>query len=80
MLLYRYQSPVGIMLIYFDPSHRKYALQIGNTVYELHDSAQSAADNVYMHVTGCFKWDSLDGSVLDAPTDLSEWEPIHPRS
>ncbi|NRS51007.1 hypothetical protein [Brevibacillus sp. HB2.2] len=71
--MFRYNSRVGVMLIYFDKRVGKYALQIGQTIYDHHDSAQSAADNVYMHVTGCSAWDRLDGQVLDAPTDLSEW-------
>ena len=73
LILYFYRSPIGLMQIYFDQATRKYALKIGDIVYELHESAQSAADNVYVHVTGCYEWDRLDGEA-SGPTDLSEWD------
>lgn len=43
-------------------------------VWESCHSPQAEADNVYMHVTGCYDWDCLDGEVDDVPSDLSEWE------
>lgn len=73
--MYSYNSPIGQMLIYFDERAGKYALRICDIVYEHHDSALSAADNVYMHSTGCPEWDNLDGKV-NAPTDIYEWEKI----
>ncbi|WP_407306427.1 hypothetical protein [Desulfosporosinus sp. SB140] len=71
--MYLYKSPIGLMQIYFDPVMRKYALKIEDVVYEHHESAQSAADNVYVHVKGCYEWDKLNG-IVNGPTDLSEWD------
>ena len=42
--------------------------------WEACNTPQAEADNVYMHCTGCYEWDRLDGTVLDCPTDLSGWE------
>ena len=67
-----YNSPAGPMQIFKNRSGR-YSLQIGDTVYGVYDSAIAAADDVYMFVTGCSNWDSLNGKV-DAPTDIYEWE------
>ncbi|QOY36824.1 hypothetical protein AWH56_003995 [Anaerobacillus isosaccharinicus] len=71
--MYSFKSAVGQMLIYFDKTFGQYALKIGDTVYEHHHSAESAADNVYMHSTGCYNWDSLEG-VVETPSELSAWE------
>lgn len=73
--MYTYNSPAGLMIIRYMPHIRKYALIINGIVYEHHPSAQSAADNVYVHVTGCYEWDSLDG-LVDPPTDISEWNRV----
>lgn len=56
-------------------NEKEYELIINNQIHEVHPSAQSAAGNVYMHVTSCWEWDSLDGKV-DAPRDISEWNKI----
>ena len=68
-----YESPIGLMEIKFNSSSGKYLLIINGTCYEKHNSAISAADNVYMHCTGCYEWDCLDGQV-DVPHDIYEWE------
>lgn len=52
----------------------RYGMIHNGIVWESCDSPQAEADNVYMHVTGCYDWDRLDGKVFDVPTDLSEWE------
>jgi hypothetical protein len=75
IVLYLYQSPIGLMLIKLNPNTIKYSLIINSICYEEHDSAASAADNVYMHVTGCNEWDILDGKV-SAPHDISEWKTV----
>lgn len=64
------------MMIFQDPRIDKYALSIGDTIYGHYNSAIAAADDVYMHATGCFEWDDLDGTV-DAPTDIYEWQRIN---
>ena len=43
------------------------------TVWESSNSPQAEADNVFMHVTGCYEWDSC---ADEGPSDLSEWLPI----
>ena len=41
-----------------------------DTVWEASSSPKGEADNIYVHVTGCSKWDS---SNAEAPTELSGW-------
>lgn len=70
-----YNSPIGKMSILRLPDGR-YGLQYNGTVWESCSTPQSEADNVYMHCTGCYEWDCLDGKLSDVPHDLSEWEHI----
>lgn len=70
--MWYYKSPIGTIIIKRIPEG--YGLIINETLYEIHPTPQSAADNVYMHVTGCYEWDILDGEIDDEPVDLSEWE------
>lgn len=72
-MLWVYHSPIGDM--YITPlENGRYGLLYNGTVWESCFTPQDEANNVYMHSTGCFDWDQLDGKILDAPTDLSEWE------
>ncbi|RDY30321.1 hypothetical protein [Lachnotalea glycerini] len=71
--MYYYNSPVGKMSIYQNSSG-KYLLNICDIVYGHYVNAVAAADDVYMHVTGCYDWDSLDGSIEDVPTNIKEWD------
>lgn len=70
--MWYYKSPIGLMKIYKNTSGR-YSLQINGTVYGSYNSAIAAADDVYMFATGCYQWDSLDGT-LNPPTDICEWQ------
>lgn len=72
-MMYVYKSPAGFMRIAPNPNTGRWDLWIGDTVYGSYSSAVGAADDVYMHVTGCNGWDDLDGTI-DAPTDVYEWE------
>lgn len=72
-MVYIYRSPIGPIAIRYDQGLKKFALMINDVCCGHYESAIAAADDVYMHVTGCYDWDKLDGKV-DAPTDLSEWE------
>lgn len=71
MKLFIYRSPVGIFWI----RRTNYGFILGIDGASLGDyqSAVAAADDVYLHVTGCDEWDRLDGKI-DAPTDIYEWE------
>jgi hypothetical protein len=70
-----YNSPAGLMQIKFNPTTNKYSLIINGEFYEEHDSPISAADNVYMHVTGCNEWD-INFSHISGPTDIYEWKKV----
>lgn len=70
-----YRSPIGPLYIKRLENGR-YGLIYNGTVWESCHSPQAEADNVYMHVTGCYAWDRLDGELLDEPCDLSEWDYI----
>ncbi len=71
--MWKYESPIGPLYIKRLPDGL-YGLVYNSTVWEACDTPQAEADNVYMHCTGCYDWDRLDGQVPDAPTDLSEWD------
>lgn len=72
--MYRYASPVGLM--YIKHNNGKFDLIINDVCYGSYQSAVAAADDVYVHVTGCYDWDKLDGTIADVPTDIHEWEHI----
>lgn len=61
------------MTIKYNVSTNKFLLTINETYTDQYHSAIAAADNVYMHVTGYYDWDKLDGSV-EAPHDIYEWQ------
>ena len=67
-----YKSPIGLLRIQ-KTREGQYGLWLGGKCYETSNDPQAEADNVYVHVTGCWEWDRLDGKV-DAPTCLAEWE------
>ena len=70
-----YHSPIGNIFIK-QLSDGTYGMEYNGTIWESAKTPQIEADNVFCHVTGCSEWDSLDGTILDTPTDLSEWEYI----
>ena len=69
--MFYYNSPVGTFWIKPRPDGR-FALEINNDILGFYHSPVAAADDVYVHVTGYYPWDSLDGTV-DGPTDIHEW-------
>ncbi len=71
--MWKYESPIGTLYIKRLDDGR-YGFLYDDTVWESCSSPQAEADNVYLHCTGCYDWDRLDGQIDDAPTDLSEWE------
>lgn len=73
--MWRYVSPIGPLFIQ-KLSNGRYGLFYNDTIWESCHSLEAEAGNVYMHCTGCSKWDVLDGQVPDVPMDLSEWEVI----
>lgn len=74
--MYVYESPIGLMVIKYNKSTNIFSLTINSNFTETYDSAIAAADNVYMHVTGYYDWDKLDGEINDVPTDIYEWKKI----
>lgn len=70
--MWYYNSPIGIMKIQFCENQR-YTLEINEEIYGSYHSSQAAADDVYNHVTGCYEWDSLDGTISDVPSGINEW-------
>ncbi|WP_338754237.1 hypothetical protein [Bacillus sp. FJAT-52991] len=74
--MFFYKSPIGTFKIGIDKRVGKYALVINDVIYGHYPNTLSAADDVYMHVTGCYEWDSLDGTIEDVPTDIYEWEKV----
>lgn len=71
--MWKYDSPIGPLYIK-RLNNGRYGLIYDGTVWESCHTPQAEADNVYMHCTGCYEWDSLDGHVPDVPVDLGEWE------
>lgn len=70
--MWYYHSPIGLMKISRTNSGR-FILEILDEQFS-YSSPQAAASDVYCHVTGCYEWDSLDGSVSDVPSDIRYWE------
>jgi hypothetical protein len=71
--MWRYKSPIGLICIK-QLQDGRYGMICDGTVWESCDTPQTAADNVYMQVTGCSKWDMCEAD--DIPSDLSEWEKV----
>lgn len=71
--MWYYNSPIGTMRIFLDVN-RRYTLEINGEAYGSYPSPQSAADDVYTHTTDCYEWDLLDGTILDVPSGIDEWE------
>ena len=71
---YYYKSPIGLFFIRYNPSKCKWELWMNDDVYGDFDTTIGAADNVYLHATGFYDWDKLDGDYDDVPTDIYEWE------
>ena len=74
MRAWTYESSIGPLFIVPLENHR-FGFVYDGTLWEACHTPEAEADNIYMHVTGCFEWDSLDG-VEDSPSDLREWESI----
>lgn len=74
--MYIYKSPIGLMRIFYNENVARYSLVINDTCYGNYHSAVAAADDVYVHETGCNDWDLLDGEVSDVPTDIYQWQQI----
>ncbi len=73
--MWKYESPIGSLYIK-ELENKRYGFFYNENLIESSDSPQAEANNVYMHCTGLFEWDSLDGTVFDVPNDLSEWEKV----
>ena len=71
--MWLYRSPIGPIFI-VRLSNGRYGMMYNNTVWESCSTPQEEADNVYMQVTGCYKWDCFNAPMYDVPYDLSEWE------
>lgn len=72
--MYIFRSNIGVFRIGVDPYNSgRLVLTLGDERLGYYHSPMAAADDVYVHCTGCYGWDCLDGKV-DAPRDLSEWE------
>ncbi len=71
--MWKYESPIGTLYIK-RLNDGSYGLVYNGTVWESSQSPQAEANNVYVHSTGCYDWDQLDGQIPDVPTDLNEWE------
>ena len=68
--MYWYKSKVGTFTI--RSTLNGYGLFLGGDLVGEYDSPTAAADDVFTHTTGEFRWDRLDGRV-NPPSDLSEW-------
>ena len=71
--MWKYDSPIGPIYIAM-LNTGGYGIIFNDNVFGSWNSPQSAADDVYCHVTGCYEWDSLDGTLDDVPNDINEWD------
>ena len=72
--MWKYESPIGTLYIRFLPIQKSYGFFFNNICWETSHTPEAEADNIYLHCTGCYEWDSFDGSLFDVPSDLSGWE------
>lgn len=70
---YIYRSRVGTFCI-TPISQTRWGLFIEQNCLGQYPSAIAAADDVYTHTTGYMPWDLLDGKIMDAPTDIYQWD------
>lgn len=71
--MWYWDSPIGPIYIKYIPKENLYGMEHNGVIWEACDTPQAEADNIYMHATGCYEWDS---SEYEAPMDLSGWERI----
>lgn len=72
--MFTYESPIGLMKIYYDQNNNGYVLVINEKRYGVYDSAVAAADDVYIQNTGCSNWD--DNEFKDILINIYEWKQI----
>lgn len=70
-----YRSQIGLMKIFQNQNHH-YSLEINGTIYGSYHTPDTAAQDVYAHVTDCVQWDMLDGTVFDVPECIIDWTKI----
>ena len=69
--MYYYKSPIGMFKIERCPEG--FMLSLNGDELDGCDSAQAAADNVYVHSTGLLEWDMLAGKIRDVPENIRAW-------
>ena len=74
--MWKYNSPIGPIFIKYLPDEDKYGMFYNGIYWESCETPEAEADNVYMHCTGCYDWDILDGKVFNVPNDLDKWEKL----
>ena len=71
--MWEWESPIGVICIKRLSGGPKYGMEYDGVIWDVCSTPQEQADNIYMHVTGCSKWDSCGH---EAPMDLSGWEKV----
>ena len=69
--MYFYESPIGMFTIERHPDG--FWLSLDGELLDVCDTAQAAADNVYVHSIGSYQWDRRAGKVPDVPENIREW-------
>lgn len=72
--MWKYESPIGNMYILIHPGTSRYTVKFNNQYFGSYSTPQKAAGDVACFCIGYDDWDSLDGSISDYPSDLSDWE------
>ena len=71
-----YESPVGVFVIRYSPSKRKYETIFNDDCVAEYDDPAACADDVRAQVTGVDEWDNFVFRRGNPPSDLSEWRRI----
>lgn len=72
--MWHYKSEIGDIYIKKLRDGR-YGMEYVGIIWDACNTPQAVADNVYMQMTGCDKWDSHEPTPFGCiPPDLSEWE------
>ena len=71
---WKYHSPIGTLYI-IELNDGTFGFEYNGVIWETCDTPEAEADNIFLHVTACQAWDSLQPSPSD-PSDLTEWDPL----
>lgn len=71
--MFKYQSPIGDIIIFYNKNTSYYSLKINDELYGNYSSPALAMGDVSIHHTGCDDWDKFAFKNGIIPTGLGKW-------